>query len=56
MPKFAVISGTTVTNVIIANNLETASLVTGQLCVEVDDATHIFIGDKFEETPTKKVK
>lgn len=56
MPLFAVINGGTVVNLIDAPDLETASIMTNTLCVEYTHDNAPAIGDRFEETLTKKVK
>ena len=56
MANFAVIEKGVVVNLIVAENLTIATEITEMLCVEVADITQVSIGDKFEETPTKKVK
>jgi hypothetical protein len=56
MANFAVIKDNAVINIITANSLQIAQEVTGLTCIEYTDDNPAAIGDKFEETPTKKVK
>jgi hypothetical protein len=58
MPKFAVISGVVVSNIIVAATRDDAELVTGNMCVEFDpDVDNVKIGDIFEpEAPADPVK
>jgi hypothetical protein len=59
MAYFAVISGNTVSNIIVADTRDTAELVTNALCVEIPDGASVHIGDLFKpetDTPTDPVK
>jgi hypothetical protein len=50
MANFAVISGDIVNNVIVADTLEIAELVTGQTCVEYTDTNPAGIGWTYDAT------
>ena len=54
--NYAVIENGIVVNLIVADSLEIAEQATGLLCVHYTDDNPASIGDKFEETPAKKVK
>jgi hypothetical protein len=54
--NFAVIKDNIVVNIIVCDSLQVAQETTGFVCVEYTDDNPAFIGDKFEETPTKTVK
>ena len=56
MAYFAVIKNDEVANIIVAESLEIAQEVTQSVCVEYTPDNAPSIGDKFEETPAKKVK
>jgi len=46
--RFAVISGNIVDNVIVANNIEDAGLVTLSVCVEIAEDKNTGIGDTYD--------
>lgn len=44
MKRFAVLTGNSVTNVIIANSLEDAEIATKSICIDITDVKGIDIG------------
>jgi hypothetical protein len=48
MPRYAVMNNSTVTNVILAETLEDAELVTGLTCINIEDRPEIGIGHSID--------
>jgi hypothetical protein len=57
MGYFAVLTGNTVTNIIVCDDLQTAQEATGLTCVEYTQDNAPSIGDEFiQDKPSKPVK
>ena len=50
MPRFAVLNNNSVTNLIVADDIETAETVTNQTCVQYDPSLLVAVGWTYDGT------
>jgi hypothetical protein len=54
--QFAIISGTKIDNVIVADSVETAEALTGMACLEFETSDGLMIGDEIDAATLKKIR